>query len=134
MKSIPVGTRLDHELHEAFQAEMKRRGQDQSQLLRTFVRDGLARYDSYSEQVMQTQLAILEHLKKLQEMIGAVMHLDVEQSVLALRQNPDESAEAYKERLTATYRKTVFEALGKGARIAAVSASKSANVKVGHDH
>jgi hypothetical protein len=134
MRTIPVGTRLDPELHAAFVVEMRRRGQDKSQLLRTFVRDGLARYDSCAEQILQTQLAILEHLKKLQEMIGAVLHIDVEQHVLGLRQEPGETTDAYKERLTAAYRKTVFDALAKGARIAAASPSQSAGAKVGHDH
>ncbi|ALK99901.1 hypothetical protein AB595_10610 [Massilia sp. WF1] len=134
MKTIPVGTRLDVDLHRAFEEEMKRRGQDKAELLRTFIRDGLARYDSYSEQIMQTQLSILEHMKKLQEMMGAALHLNVEQAVLGLRQGANETSEAYKERLMSEYRKTVFEALGKGGRIATVAATRTANAKVGHDH
>jgi hypothetical protein len=137
MKTIPVGTRVSPELHDALLKEMGRRGQDKAQLLRTFIRDGLARYDSTSEQILHTQTAILEDLKKVQEMVGAVLHLDVEQTVLALRQLPAESPDAYKERLTGEYRKLVFEALGKGARIAAAlppaSTPTSTNVAVRHD-
>lgn len=134
MKTIPVGTRLDVDLHRAFEEEMKRRKQDKAELLRTFIRDGLARYDSCSEQIMQTQLAILEHMKKLQEMMGAALHLNVEQTVLGLRQEANETPEAYRERLMSEYRKTVFEALGKGGRIASVAVSMKASAKDGHDH
>jgi hypothetical protein len=66
-------------------------------------------------------------------MIGAAVHLDVEQSVLGLPQEPNETQEAYKERLKAVYRTMVFEALAKGARIAAVSTSRPASPKVSHD-
>lgn len=133
MKTIPVGTRLDPDLHRALEEEMKRRGQDKAELLRTFIRDGLARYDSYSEQIMQTQLAVLEHMKQLQEMMGAALHLHVEQAALGQRQGTNETPEAYKERLMNEYRKTVFDALGKGGRIASVAASKPARAKVDHD-
>jgi len=124
MKTEPVGTRLEPDLHAAFLEEMKRRGQTKSQFLKTIIRDALARYDSCSEQILQTQMAILEHLKRLQDMTGAAVHIDVEQSVLALPQEPGETQEAYKERLKAAYRRLVFEALAKGARIAAVSLNK----------
>lgn len=133
MKTIPVGTRLDVDLHEAFVAEMKRRGQDKAELLRTFIRDGLARYDGTSEQILHTQLAVLEHLKRLQEITGAVLHLGVEETVFAMRQLADESKEAYQERLRNEYKKIVFEALGKGARIANASGKPVATTKVGHD-
>jgi hypothetical protein len=134
MKTIPVGTRLDLELHETFMQEMARRGhKDKSQFLRNLVRDALAGYDSYSEQIIQTQLAILEHLKRLQEIVGATVHLGVEQNVLGLPQGANESPEAYKDRLKNVYRETVFDALAKGARIAAVSSNKSGSPKVGHD-
>lgn len=122
MATKAVGTRIDTELYRALLDEAKRRGQDRAQLLRTFIRDGLARYDSYSEQVIQTQVSILEHLKKLQEMTGATLHLDVQQIVLTLQQKPDETPEAYKERLRAAYKAEVFEALDKGARIANATA------------
>lgn len=118
MATTPVGTRLEKELFDAFIAEAARRGQDRAQLLRTFVRDGLARYDSYSEQIIQTQLAILENVKKLQDMTGAALHIHAEQSVLALQQKPDESADQYRQRLRAAYKEEVFQALEKGARIA----------------
>jgi hypothetical protein len=134
MKTIPVGTRLDPELHAAFLQEMARRGQDKSQFLRTIIRDALARYDSCSEQILQTQLAILEYVKKLQEMIGATVHLEVEHSVLALPQEANETNEAYKERLKGAYRAMVYDALAKGARIAAAPANKGTTPKVGHDH
>ena len=134
MKTIPVGTRLDVDLHRAFEDEMKRRGQDKAELLRTFVRDGLARYDSYSEQIMQSQLAILEQMKQLQEMLGAALHLHVEQTVLGIRQGASETPEAFKERLLGEYRKMVYDALGKGSRIASVAATRLVGAKVSHDH
>lgn len=134
MKTIPVGTRFDPELHEAFMQEMARRGhRDKSQFLRNIVRDALAGYDAHAEQIIQTQLAILEHLKRLQAVIGATVHLGVEQSVLELPQGASESPEAYKDRLKNVYRETVFDALAKGARIAAVSSIQSADAKGGHD-
>lgn len=113
---------------------MKRRGQDKAELLRTFVRDGLARYDSYSEQIMQSQLAILEQMKQLQEMLGAALHLHVEQTVLGMRQGTNETPEAFKERLLGEYRKMVYDALGKGGRIASVAATRLTGAKVSHDH
>jgi hypothetical protein len=134
MAGITVATRVDPELHAAFLAEMQRTGQDKAELLRTFIRNGLARYDSYSEQILQTQLGILEHLKKLQELVGAVVHLDVEQNVLGLHQDQNETPEAYKARLQSTYKKLVFDAITKGGRIAAVLAEAPANPKVGHAH
>lgn len=129
-----MSARVEPDVNTALEHEAKRRGQTKSELVETFLRDGLARYDSSSEQIIQTQLAMLEHLKRLQDMIGAVMHLEVEQSVLAQRQNPDETPEAYKERLLATYRKAVFDALAKGARIVSVSGNKLASAKVARDH
>jgi hypothetical protein len=134
MKTEPVGARLDPELHAAFLQEMKRRGQNKSEFLKTIIRDALARYDSCSEQILQTQLAILEQLKKLQDMIGAAVHLDVEQNVLGLPQHPDETEEAYKDRLRAAYRAMVFEALAKGARVAAASSTRLATAKAGRAH
>jgi len=134
MVTIHVGTRIEPDLYQAFEAEAKRRRQAKSELLRTFLRDGLIDSDDRSEQIVQTQLSILEHLKKLQEMIGAVLHLDVEQTVLALPQGVDELPETYKNRLMQEYRRGVFEALNKGARIAAAPASLSQSGKVRHDH
>lgn len=134
MAAIPIGTRIDSDMFQAFEEEAKRRRQDKAELLRSFVRDGLTRNDAYSDQIIQMQLSILEHLKKLQEMIGAVLHLDVEQAVLALPQGVDELPETYKKRLMQEYRRGVFEALNKGARIAAAPASLSPSGKVRHDH
>jgi hypothetical protein len=133
MKSVPVATRINPELHAALEAEVQRTGQDKAELLRTYIRDGLAHYDSYSEQIMQTQLGILEHLKMLQGLVGAVVHIDVEQSVLGLHQEPNETAETYKARLQSTYKKSVFDAIAKGGRIAAVLSEAPANLKVSHD-
>ncbi|WP_371765516.1 hypothetical protein [Massilia sp.] len=133
MKTIPVGTRLDHDLHESFLAEMARRNQTKSELLLTFVRDGLARYDSTSAQVLEAQVTCLKEIKKTQEMIGAVLHLAVEESVIAIRQLPDESPDAYKERLRNAYRDLVYKAIEKGARIAASPTMKMSNAKVSHD-
>lgn len=134
MKTIPVGTRLDPDLHESFLAEMARRRQTKSELLLTFVRDGLARYDSTAAQLLEAQIACLKEIKRTQEMIGAVLHLDVEQSVMAIRQLPEESPDAYKDRLRSAYRDLVFKAIEKGARIASSPTAKVSSAKVSHDH
>lgn len=133
MATIPICLRIDSDLDTDLVKEAKRRKQEKPDLIRTFIRDGLARYDAYSEQILQTQLAMLEQLKKLQEMIGAAVHLDVEQNVLALPQEPSETQDAYRERLKAAYRTMVFEALAKGARIAAAGSNKPVTAKTDHD-
>jgi hypothetical protein len=130
MKTEPVGTRLEPDLYAAFVYEMKRRGQTKSQFLQTIIRDALQRYDSSSEQILQTQLEILSHLKRLEAMAGATVHLEAERNVLAMPQDRNETFDAYRERLRAAYRAIVFEALGKGARIAAVASDEPAAAKV----
>jgi hypothetical protein len=134
MKDGFVGVRLNDDLFAAFCEEATRRKQTNAALLRTFVRDGLARYDSYSEQVLQNQIRILEHLATLQDLVGAAVHLDVEQNVLGLCQDPNETPEAYKTRLQSTYKRTVFEAVTKGGRIVAALSETPANLKVSHGH
>ena len=134
MKNVQISVRIDNELNQALEEEASRRNQGIRDLIRTFLRDGLARYDSYSEQIMESQLAILEQLKKLQEMMGAALHLHVEQTVLGLRQGPNETADEYKVRLQGEYRKAVYDALGKGGRIASVAVPRTTTAKVSHDH
>lgn len=134
MASIPICIRIDGDLDAHLTKEAKRRKQDKADLIRTFIRDGLAHYESGAEQMLQTQQAILEQLTKFREVTGATVHLVVEQTVLGLPQAPNETREAYKERLMATYRTMVFEALEKGARIAAAALNTPASPKVGHDH
>lgn len=130
MKTTPVGTRLDADLLEAFLNECARRKSTKSDLLLTFIRDGLARYDSVSTQVLETQLAILEQMKAIGELAGASLHHGVEQTVINLPQGANESAEAYRERLQAEYEKLVLRAVGKGGRIHAVSTKRPPKVRV----
>jgi hypothetical protein len=134
MPTIPICIRIDLDLDADLVAEAKRRGQEKPDLIRTFLRDGLARYDSASEQILQTQITLLQNVKRLQEMVGATLHLEVEQAVLALQKGADESANQYAARLRDVYRETVFEALNKGARIATASPVTSASKRVNNDH
>lgn len=134
MKHFPVCTRVDADLFAAIEAEAKRRTLDRAELIRVFVQEGLARYDSYSEQVLQNQIRILELLNMLQRLVGAALHLDVEQNVLALRQDSNETPEAYTARLQSTYRKTIFESFTKGGRIVAALSETPPNQKASHDH
>jgi hypothetical protein len=134
MKRILVAARIDPDLYEALDVEVKRRKLDKAELIRTFIRDGLARYDSTSEQILHTQLAILEQLKIMQDLAGAAVHLHVEQQVLELRQEPNEPPETYTARLLATYRKKVFEAIVKGGRIVAAVPEMPASRKVSRGH
>jgi hypothetical protein len=95
--------------------------------MRTFIRDGLARYDFIYEEILRTQLVILAELKKVQRLSGAELHLHVERQVLGLGQEVDEVPESYKARLQAIYRQEVFVAIAKGGRIAAALPEAPAN-------
>jgi hypothetical protein len=134
MKRILVAARIDADLYEALDAEVKRRKLDKAELIRSFIRDGLDRGDLSMEQILQTQLAILEQLKMMQDLAGAAVHLHVEQQVLELRQEPNEPHETYRARLLATYRKKVFEVIEKGGRIVTAIPEMPASRKVRRGH
>lgn len=130
MRTVTVSGKIEDDLNAALEEEAKRRRQTKSQLVATYIRDGLARFDSASSQILETQIAILDHLKTIGELAGASLHHSVEQTVIGMRQNPGETAETYRERLQTEYKKFVFEAVGKGGRIHAASNKRPSKVRV----
>jgi hypothetical protein len=123
MANVTVGARVDTEISDALEKEAKRLGMKKCALVKTYVLDGLAGNNNETEQVMQTLLSVLEQIKIVMGLTGAALHLDVERQVLDLPQRPDESTDAYRQRLMKEYKQKVLEAIAKGGRIAVASAN-----------
>jgi hypothetical protein len=126
MASVIVAARVHSDIDDALEKEAKRRGQRKSALVKTYVLDGLAGNNNETEQVLQTLVSVLEHLKTLMSISGATLHLDVERLIFDLPKNPDEPPEEYRERLKTAYKQKVREAITKGGRIAAASSDPHA--------
>lgn len=114
-----ITVRLEQHIIEHLKEESKRRGQTVAALARTFIRDGLARYDAISEELLQADERIEKRLLQIESMIAANLHLTAEQPILANKQNDGESLEVYSARLNEIYRDKIRMSVKKGARIVA---------------
>lgn len=119
MKTEQICIRLDRWLKEDLAREAALRGQEMSALIRTFVRDGLARHDAERAHIQDSLVVADERLRRLETMVGAVMHLHVEQQVLALPKVPGESHEIYSARLRGIYSDKIHLAADKATSIRA---------------
>lgn len=124
MAKIVFSIRLESDDYDDLVEKAKDRGQTAASLARLFIIDGLAGYDQAHEATMQTLERMLEKINVISALQGASIHTIVEQKVLGIRQNNEETADAYKERLRATYTSTIFEAVQKGAGVSTAVAQK----------
>ncbi len=111
--------RLETDDHDRLEALAKNRGQTVASLSRQFIVDGIAGYDQAHEATMQLMEQMQKKIDLMAALLGGSFHTILEQKVLAMTQNSDETPDAYKERLRATYTNTVFEAISKGNGISA---------------
>lgn len=120
MKDQKVSVRVDDDLNESLAIEAKKRRQTIGSLARTFLRDGLSRYVSISEAILQNSEETDERLRRLEAMVGSLMHLVVEYQVLSSPRRADESQESYTSRSRNAYKDKIYSATEKGAMIKSV--------------
>lgn len=120
MATDRMTVRLDPELKAELVKEAKQRGQTEGALVRTFVRDGLSGYDALSERILQMCENGDERIRRLETMVGAVIHLLVEEVVLSQPRQAEESQEDYATRLRGLYADKVRSAADRGAPIKSV--------------
>ena len=127
MKNEQITVRLEQHIIEDLKDEAKKRGQPLATLARTFIRDGLARYDAISEQLLQTGERIEARLQTIEALAGANLHVAVERQILPSEREPGEADDAYIDRLRANYTTAVLASIPKGLLIAqrAVELKKS---------
>lgn len=112
--------RLDPNLKADIEREAKIRGQTEGSLVRTFVREGLAGYDATNVRTYELVEIAEERIRRLETMVGTIIHLLVEQQVLSLPAQEDEVHEAYAARLKGLYADKVRVASERGSRIKGV--------------
>jgi len=79
-----VTVRVESHIAQYLEEEAKRRRQTVAALVRTFIRDGLARYDAFSDRVLQTQEILQKSQTILESLVGTHLHLSLEASVRGL--------------------------------------------------
>ena len=117
MKEKRVTIRIDHDLDDGLTKEARKRGQTVGALIRTFIVDGLSRYDSATEQILQNGDTLERLILRVERVVGANLHSLIEQQVLQNTPHDGESQEAYTKRLRANYSDRIYRAVEKGSAI-----------------
>ena len=117
MKEKRLTVRFDNYLNDNLANEAKKRGQTVAALIRTFVIDGLSRYDAATEQILQNGESLERLILRVERVAGASLHSLIEQQVLQNKPQDEESQEQYTKRLRAMYSESVHKAILKGSEI-----------------
>ena len=117
MKEKRLTVRFDDDLNDNLANEAKKRGQTVAALIRTFVIDGLSRYDAATEQILQNGENLERLILRVERVVGANLHSLIEQQVLQNKLQDGESQEEYTKRLRAMYADRVHKAVEKGSAI-----------------
>lgn len=107
--------------------EARRQKLDEAVLARILIRDGLARYNAVTAQILEKTDRVVEQIDILQQLAAGVLHMTAEQLVIAKPAHKDESAAQYTERLVGIYREMVFGAVSKGTSITVALQTKQGN-------
>lgn len=119
MASLQISFRIEEDEVEALDAEAQKRNQTRAALVRTFVLDGLARFDSVGEKILQSGENLKQQVDAIEAIAAATMHLLASSLTRQNKKNDGESDAAYAERLKEIYSSSVHEAIPKGALIVA---------------
>ena len=117
MKEKRVTIRIDDDLNDGLTKEAKKRGQTVGALIRTFIVDGLSRYDAATEQILQNGETLERLILRVERVVGANLHSLIEQQVMRNKPHDGESQEAYTKRLRSNYSDRVHKAVEKGSSI-----------------
>ena len=117
MKEKRFTVRIDDDLDGSLANEARKRGQTVAALIRTFIIDGLSRYDAATEQILQNGENLERLILRVERIVGANLHSLIEQQVLQNKPYEGESQEEYTKRLRAMYTDKVHKAVTKGSVI-----------------
>jgi len=117
MKEKKISVRVDNDLNDSLAKEAKKRGQTVGALIRTFIVDGLYRYDAATEQLLQNGETLERLILRVERVVGANLHSLIEQQVLQNKPHDGESQAEYTKRLRASYSEKVHKAVEKGSAI-----------------
>lgn len=117
MKEKRFTVRFDDDLSNNLANEAMKRGQTVAALVRTFVIDGLFRYDAATEQILQNGENLERLILRVERVVGANLHSLIEHQVLQNKPRDGESQEEYSKRLREMYTGQVHKAITKGSAI-----------------
>ena len=125
MSDLRITVRLNADLMRALEDEAKDRTQSVAALCRTFISDGIARYDEINERIVRNEELMLKALAEIQSLSGALLHVSLEQKARLNKKNPEESDADYSARLSKIFSLSIWDSMAKGDLILKSTREKS---------